>query len=586
MMFWKQGAENTPEMIGMRYRIAQADMAQRIEMWRALLQMYKVGDRKALDTMSDDRDRLYHADQQMANVSSSIMFNAVETVAPRLMGNFDPEGWFTVQPLGETKIESAKYVEDKLKWQLEYEFDNELKINEVLLAAAKQCVKIGKSIICVKWGIDYGKNYMRIPIVKSDGSLGEKFIGKKGVTYRGPKARLVPWYNFFPDPKGKMNIKKCLYVIEETIASISDLEDGVKIGVYDKAAIEEVKDLYEYGKVGIDPVTEGDRTYASYDPYRKDVRMLNYYEDKRYVYEVVPWSGGNEGIVLNPKKQDNPYDHNTKPFVELAIDIDEDTLFPKGVLESLRDEQAIKTTFLNMAIDAGTMSLRPMRLVAKSLGIDLKDMQQFIPNKVIPVDDDPITNDMRRIQDKYMELKPDSSGYMTLLPLFLQMIDKEANDKSGVTAALSGQMGIGHTKTKGGIAQLTQTAEIRVSVDTQIMSQGATRLLEMMHSMNQQFGDISEPQYGEYDWKVFQNAAIDRGMRLATLQNTLPYIGMVGGNVVEALRRILKEGGVTAINSLLPADGSMDQNKQQQVQGQIMQMLMQQQGGGGAQQMG
>ena len=137
-MFWKQGAENTSEMIGMRYRIAQADMSSRIQMWRALLQMYKVGDKKALDTMSDERSRLYHADQGISNVSSSVMFNAVETVAPRLMGNFDPEGWFAVQPLGGTKVESAKYVEDKLKWQLEYEFDNELKINEVLLAAVKQ----------------------------------------------------------------------------------------------------------------------------------------------------------------------------------------------------------------------------------------------------------------------------------------------------------------------------------------------------------------------------------------------------------------------------------------------------------------
>ena len=107
MEYWKQSEKNIAGMIRDRYRISQAAMAQTVEKWRALLQMYKVGDRKNLDTIQDERNRLYQSDQHIANVSSSVMFNAVETIAPRIMGNFDPEGWFTVQPHPGTNLKSA-----------------------------------------------------------------------------------------------------------------------------------------------------------------------------------------------------------------------------------------------------------------------------------------------------------------------------------------------------------------------------------------------------------------------------------------------------------------------------------------------
>jgi len=579
---WEQGEQNLPEMVRRRYRIAQSNMATTVEKWRALLQMYSTGDKDNLDTLTDDRGRKYQSDQNIANVSSSVMFNAVETIAPRLMGNFDPEGWFTAQPRpnSKTTVASARYVEDKIKQQLE---DPEATINNTLLVAAKQAVKIGSAVLSVGWDVQHGINYRKeITGVAADGTIIEKFVPHKGITYRGPKVRLVPWFNFFPDPKGKHDINRCLYVIEEVIVSFKDLEQGVKMGVYEQDQVDIVKEMYAKETIS-DPKTDGDHLYSSHDPYRNEVRMTNYYEDDRYIYMVVPWGNG-AGTILNPKSQDNPFGHKTKPYVKLAVDVDETKVFPMGVLESVRDEQSIKTTFLNMALDAGTMSFRPMRLISKSLGIDPKELAEFIPNKPIEVDDDPRFTDMNgRIADRYMEIKPDPNGFMTLLPLFLQMIDKEANEKTGVNAALSGQAGVGHTKTYRGIAQLTQTAEVRIAIDSQIMAMGATRLLEMIHSMNQQFGDITEDQYGQYNWKVFQNAVVDRNIRLQTLQQMLPIIGAVGGNVNEALRRILREGGISGIDAILPNDGSMEKNQNQEAQGQALQMMLQGQGGGGAQ---
>jgi len=220
-----------------------------------------------------------------------------------------------------------------------------------------------------------------------------------------------------------------------------------------------------------------------------------------------------------------------------------------------------------MSIDAGIKTLRPMKAILSTLEADVKDIQNYIPDRIIPIEDDGTMN--RHIRDYIHEFVPAQNGMLTLFPELYTIYRREGEDTSGVTSYLTGQAATGSNKTARGVAQLTQNAEIRNSIMTQVLSIGATQLLEMMHSMNQQFGNPNEDQYGVYNWRVFGNSIADRNQRFQSLQALLPAITAVGGNPVEVLKRLLSDAGIPAIDNILPSDGTLEANQQRDALGQM-----------------
>ncbi len=549
---------NTDKAIALvqeRYRIASDAMLDQIDKWKNLIDQYKLGTRKSVTLVQDERGMIMQADEGIANVSASQIWNTVESTAPRMMANFNPEGWFSVLPYTGTTIDSAIKVESKLKRQ----FD-EGHINDVLLTATKQAVAIGSAIIKLRWHQATGKIYQR-------GAEGNTPV--KGLVFDGPVIELVPFRNFFPDPRGK-TISDCEYVIEETIMDAKDLSEWAELseGYISKLAVNKViKELFPEGS---DPKTDFDDLYWSSDPKRHSVKIYGYYEDARWIYYAARGSHGGGGVILNPANQENQYDHRAKPFIQLSTNIDPDCLWPIGVIQPMRDIQAISTTLLNMSLDAATMTIRPMRLINSSLEINALDLQNYIPGKIHQTEhptDIPFNGEI-------YDFAPNPAVF-TILPMLLSIMNNEGDKAGGQTPYTTGQSELGLNKTARGVALLTQNAEVRHTIMTQSLSMGATRLLEMIHSMNQQFGSPYEDIYGEYNFMVFGNAGVDRAQRMGLMQWALPYIAQVGGNVVEALRRILMDGGAVGIDRLLPRDGSMDDRQRQMAS---IQGIMTQQG--------
>ena len=180
----------------------------------------------------------------------------------------------------------------------------------------------------------------------------------------------------------------------------------------------------------------------------------------------------------------------------------------------------------------------------------------------------------------FYEQKPDPNGFVMMLPQMLSIIRSEAQRMSGQTDYITGNASLGSNKTKGGVEILTQNANIRNSTPTLVMGLGATRLLNLIIGMNQQFGKPEEPIYGDFNVKVFSDAMADTSTRIQVLQGMMPIIAQMSGNVQEVVKRILTMAGEAGIDMIFPHDGSMEKGQQNQGMAQLMQTMMGAQGGG------
>lgn len=578
--------DKNARMVIDRFAIADEKMGLKRQKWKNLLTMYDVGSMDNLKKQTDERGKSQNNDQSISSVSASVLYNAVETLYPRLAGMFNPEGWFTVSPAKgtvnnngyTTTLRSAKLVQDTLQQQID-----ESKMNSVLLYGIKQAVKIGTQIVKTLWRKTNGRIYVRE--LDASGQT-ERFVEKEGVTYEGAWLERLAYWNFYPDPKGR-TIDECEYVIEDGTMTIEEMEEYAESGYFDSKIVGKLKnDMEKNEGFFSDPTTMNDLRYNSRDPYRTAVRVLTYQEDNRYIYEAIPfWSTGvtnmpstfdaSGAVALNPKNQENPFAHNTKQYVELNINFEEEDIFVKGVIEPLRDEQAIETSMLNMTLEALVKIIRPQMLYSDDLGFDVKDVVNYVPGAWTKTDADAFNTG---IQNKVFPLAPEVNVLNALRGIMLVLKGVE-QDKSGLTDTLRGDTGVGSNKTFRGIALLNQNASTRLGTPRMALEVGCTKILEMMLSLNQQY--LNNPAvdiYGQYNFKLFENSEADRSAQLQVLQGMLPIIAQMGGNVGEVVERILDAGGVGSIDTILPKDGSMEDNFQTQQREGVLQML-QQQGG-------
>lgn len=556
-----------------RWLIASSELESQKFKWNELEKMYKLGSLYNLDSRQDERGRYTNPNQGIARVSSSVLRNAVETILPRLMNLWNSaDGWFTVipSPGSNTKSQQSRYVEDKLKAQLD---ENAY---FTLYSAMAQLVKFGTAVVKVRWDVEVGKVVSDQTYFNPDGSTAIQREVRDGVVYRGNKLDLVPFYNFAPDPKGRF-IKECEYVIEDIYINVDRLMTiAEETGVYDVDAISKLKQQIDL-LGGSDP-RPTDSDYAGVDSHRRDVRILDYWEDHRHIGYALPRWGGNTqnmGVIIN-RNTENPHFHQEKPYVDFRFAVDEKTFYSNGVIEPLRDIHNIMSTFLNQFIDSITMNLRPMRMIDAELDVDIKEFQNFVPGKIIPVED----LSGGRLQDRVHEFKPEITGILNSILAVMPIMNDQADKIMGATGYLNGNPGMGANRTASGVAQLTQNAEARGISPILLLSIGAQRLLKLMHENNQQFGDPREPLAGDFSYVVFGDAQMDRTMRIQGLQQLAPWVVNLGGDVLALARRMGHAFSIAGVDELFPRDGTMGQNQQQMAMQQMMQMITAGQGNG------
>ena len=573
-------------LVNTRFRIASGAQAINIQKWRNLIDMYDMGTRVNLRRMVDERGEISNNDQGLTNVSASVLYNAVETVFPRLAALFDPEGWHTVVGRMGTNYLSAQNVQEIIQQEFDDIPTGHLCINDVLLKGLKQAVKIGSVVFKLRWEVEMGTVHKRFMVTDARGQPKERFRKTRGKIFNGQVLDLVPYWTFAPDPKA-YDIYSAEYVTEDTIMSMEDINLFVENGYFDKDEVNKLEKAFKKGGWG-DPVTDQDRRYFDRDIFRNDVRVIVYQENHKYIYQAVPFGVGwkkdgktwdnDHTVLLNRSNQENPYDHNEKQYIQFDVNFDESSIFPKGNIEPLRDHQAIETTLLNMGLEALIKMIRPMVLYDEDLGTDIKELQNYIPGKYASVD----SLGQEDIRRKLFPMFPDPN-VLNALGHIWNLLGSESEQISAQTSYVQGTAAVGANKTARGVQQLTQNALTRDITPKKALAVGATRLLEMMHSMNQQFGDPADDIYGAYNFKVFEHASVDEAVRLQSLKESLPVVAALGGRVDVVQKRIYRVSGVGAIEEIFPDDGSMDKNRREQANGQIVEMALgQRQGGGNA----
>ncbi len=558
-----------------RWMQADADLQYNISKWRELDAMYKLGSQFNLNKRTDERGRVSHPDQAIARVSSSILINAVKTIAPRLYSLFDLDGdWFNIvpHPQSTTTYKSARYANDKLTSQ----FDEDAYMN--IYAAVMQLVKQGKSFLKTRWAVEEGRYYNDVPHVTFDEnntpSVRWTRTSRKGVTFRGNKIELVPYWNMRVDPKARMSIVNAEYVIEDLYMPVDHLEEIARsgdLGIYDMDKITKlVEDMDDKG-TQTDPRSDDNTYYHSYDRHRRDIKIRDYWEGERHFMVALSPSGTEEQIL---KKTENPHWHQQVPYSELAFDIDERELYPQGALEPLRDLHNVQSTALCQYIDANTMNLRPMRLVDEDLELDLKMLSNYIPNQNIAVQG----LSGRSISQAIYEFKPELGNLLNSQLAFMSQTDTQAEKISGITEYITGTAGAGSNRTASGAALLTQNAEIRGSSPTTMIAIGMMRLLKQMHMNNQQFSHPLEDIKGDYKFYIFGDARQNSSMQAQGLQMVAPMLVQAGADPITVLKRLMKAMKIPAIEELLPEDGTLEKNQAINMLREINQFEMESQG--------
>jgi len=549
-----------------RWALADAHHQQNLFKWSELNTMYKLGSLYNLNARADERGRKTHPDQAIARVSSSILINAVKTIVPRLYGLFDPDGdWFNVvpQPMSRTTSQSSTYVNNKLTAQLDEEAYGEI------YTGLTQTAKFGKSVFKLRWLVQDGKIYEDKPYmdVNSEGVPEIKWqrTSKNGVTFRGNKINLVPYWNFRIDPKSR-TITGAEFTIEDIYMSVDELRaiaESDDLGVFEMDKVKKlVKDMDEkYG--GSDPRSDDDKEYYGYDSHRRDIKAYDYWENERH-FMIVNSPQGEQIQVL--KKIDNPYWHQTKPYFDFSLEVDESTFYNQGAIEPLRDLHNIQSTALNQYLDANTMNLRPMRLIDTDLEVDIKRLTHYIPNDTIEVEG--LAG--RDIGKAIYEFKPELGSLLNAQLMFMNQTDTQAEKISGITEYITGSAGIGSNRTASGAALLTQNAEQRGSAPVALIGLGGMRMLKLMHSNNQQFSHPLEDLKGDYRFYVFGDARSNQMMQTQGLSMLAPLMIQAGADPKTVIKRLARAYKIPAVEELLPEDGTLEKNQATQMIQQAM----------------
>ena len=537
-----------------RWKICQQQQKDDFEDKRDLLKKYDM----ELDYITDSEGNPKYP--YRSHVFSPMVFQIVETEVPRIIASiFSNEPYFSVRPRYHRWIANWRNVECLCNSQL-------TKVNVVgeMIKAIKMAVKLGKVVIKQRWNYQKSEIDAREPVYfpETQFVVGYKHVQETMVVNNEPTFEIVPWDAFFIDPKA-LTIKTSLYCIEEMIKDAKYLEDildaedkvNFKIGNIKKF----LKTITKGGNI---KRSEDQLAYQS-DPYRREFRLLRYEEDNRFILIAMPDEGS--GTVIQDIK--NPFYHREKSYTEINVNANELGFWNKGDIHPIKDLQDAINTTINQRFDNVSIGLNGRYLVDENANTDLEALARSIPGGIIRTGD--VTDRAVKqldVIDFFGRAFADQTG----------LLDRMAQDASGVTDYLSGKSRPSMTKTATGMIQMTENANSRFDLKIRTIAAvngGLNEFMRKWHALNQQFLDpdievtvqnpnapggyettIMQPEdiMGDYDFLLSDFGLSNRNLRIQQLTALVPPELLAQFyNLPEIAKRVIELLGIREAEQLV-----------------------------------
>jgi hypothetical protein len=338
-----------------------------------------------------------------------ISFWVVETITPRMVSQLpDP----LVHPVEQTDVEPAEVMEKLLRWAFDHresktyeeivkQYKSALKYGTGILKTFHKEVRKKKRVSAPKMETETFSRELPVPDAEApDGLLRDPdgnpvteqvpeeyevpALDEQGqpvyettreeyVAYDGPASQWISNFNFWPAPDAT-DIDDARYVIHRTYTTWERVKELIEQGVYALPAGMDETQIFGTGDSD-DPQARlleeiglvGGANASLSDPSRKVCEVLEFWTDQK-VHAVL-----NRLAVI--RVQDNPFDHEQKPFIRIVDHLVEGEFWGIGEIEPLEGLQDYRNAVTNDRMDNVRLVLNRMFFWDPSLAEDKRDFQ-------------------------------------------------------------------------------------------------------------------------------------------------------------------------------------------------------------------
>lgn len=215
--------------------------------------------------------------------------------------------------------------------------------------------------------------------------------------YNAPELHVCDPADIYVPSDAGTDLQKLRWICHETYEPLEVLRERAEMDVYDKDAVEEIKEVRDIGAIDKGGSRGQERMDEASKATREGIDRINNPSHLVKIWEVYrhynPVKGEPEqkwqfivapefNIVL--KKQVLPYDHQKFPFVRFSTEVVDDRWFaPRGIPEHLEDLSKEIDAQHNQKIDNQTIRNAPMFKFRS--GMVNPKLVRFIPAQGIPV---------------------------------------------------------------------------------------------------------------------------------------------------------------------------------------------------------
>lgn len=312
----------------------------------------------------------------------------------------------------------------------------------------------------------------KVPAIPLDGP-------QRIVRYRGPKLHVLPLTSVYLDPLID-DMSEQNYVLHRVVKPVKWLEDRVKAGVYDEAAVAQAMEGWD-GRVVEDEETQlankmgiSSDSSAAADPfYSKAIELWDLYQPgTEFPYTLIL----NRKKVINLRPQEMPFLHGEPSVGAVRGVVVPGHFYGLSSLAPARDLFWEKRKLRNLRVDATTLNVLPAYLKLREVGLP-EMMHKIRPGALIPVS------------------RPDAISPLTRDPLppeaYREPADMDADiaDSMGVYASTKGQPASIGRVTGTEFQGRENRAQIRFKLDSLFLEEDLAPINRQMLALFAQMGD-------------------------------------------------------------------------------------------------
>ena len=382
-------------------------------------------------------------DKRKSNLFVNFTFSIVEHLQARLMNwLFSTSPPVKIMPY--QAYYSAQDVQDSKVYNALVQYDLRMNNQYMLyLSWIKEDLMYGTSIVKASWDSEKNRSHLQHIDIK----------------------------NFYVDPKGDyFNYDWCFHRV---IKRIDEIEKLAKEGIYDKAAVQDLKSEWNVETRKNERLKLIGTTGSEYtdEELENAVECLEYWDNDLNRCIIA-----NRKVIITPKKRrKNPFHHEQKPFVPIFDFIFPHEFYGAGEIEYLEELQHELNSKRNQRMDIVNLVINPVLKLIRGQNVNRDQLRNLQPGAVVEM------NTPEALQPLNLP-GPNTAAYQEEA-----MIKNDMRLLSGLAEPAQG-VPMGRRTTASEVTSLQEMANHLFQEKLRIIIEnGMVRLTDLILQLNQQY---------------------------------------------------------------------------------------------------